>query len=111
MTEPNAVPILATETDANALVPARPPRENPYSVFLARLAPGSRPTMADALASIARIASGGRAGPEALPWHHLRYQHTQAIRQRLVETVSERTGKPLSPTIETARVRANMRVV
>jgi integrase len=53
--------------------------------------------MADALATIARIASGGRLEPEALPWHELRYQHTQAIRQRLVETVSERTGKPLSP--------------
>ena len=47
--------------------------------------------------AIARIASGGRVGPEALPWHQLRYQHTPAIRQRLVETVSERTGKPLSP--------------
>jgi integrase len=53
--------------------------------------------MADALAAITRIASGGRLGPEVLPWHQLRYQHTQAIRQRLVETISERTGKPLSP--------------
>ncbi len=47
--------------------------------------------------TIARIASGGRLGPEALPWHQLRYQHTQAIRQRLVEAVSERTGKPPEP--------------
>ncbi len=74
-----------------------PPDRSPYRVYLARLAHGSRPAMADALATIARIASGGRVGPEALPWHQLRYQHTQAIRQRLVETVSERTGKPLSP--------------
>ena len=76
--------------------PARP-GENPYRVYLARLAPGSRPAMADALATIARMASGDRLDPEVLPWHQLRYQHTQAIRQRLVETVSERTGKPLSP--------------
>jgi len=69
----------------------------PFAVYLARLAPGSRPAMADALATIARIASGGRIGPEAMPWHKLRYQHTQAIRQRLVETISERTEKPLSP--------------
>src|SRR3990172_1269845 len=74
-----------------------PPDRSPYLVYLARLAPGSRPAMADALATIARIASGGRLGPGALPWHQLRYQHTQAIRQRLVETVSPRTGKPLEP--------------
>jgi len=80
------------------LEPARERRgECPYHVYLARLAPGSRPAMADALATIARMASGGRVGPEALPWYQLRYQHTQAIRQRVVETVSERTGKPLSP--------------
>src|SRR5215471_10426860 len=30
-------------------------------------------------------------------WHHLRYQDTQAIRQRLLQGVSERTGRPLSP--------------
>ena len=71
--------------------------ENPYHVYLARLAAGSRPAMADALLTIARMASGGRLDPEALPWHELRYAHTQAIRRRLVETVSERTGKPLSP--------------
>jgi integrase len=52
--------------------------------------------MRDALATIARIASGGQIGPEAFPWHQLRYQHTQAIRQRLVETISDRTSKPLS---------------
>jgi integrase len=66
-------------------------------VYLARLASGSRPAMADALATIARIASGGEIDPEALPWHQLRYQHTQSIRQRLVETISARTRKPLSP--------------
>lgn len=91
--------ILAPVLDAEdrSLVITRPPGENPYLVFLARLSPGSRPAMADALATIARIASGGQLGPETLPWHRLDYQHTQAIRQRLVETTSERTGKPLSP--------------
>src|SRR5262245_22802550 len=88
---------LDSRLDLIASNPAhRPPSEAAYHVYLARLAPGSRPAMADSLATIARIASGGRLDPEALPWHQLRYQHTQAIRQRLVETVSERTGKPLS---------------
>jgi len=96
MTDPKVRDLVAPPPFA--LEPVQERRgENPYHVYLARLAPGSRPTMAEALATIARMASGGRVGPEALPWHQLRYQHTQAIRQRLVEAVSERTGKPLSP--------------
>ena len=35
------------------------PEQNPYHVYLARLGNGSRPTMAEALERIARIASGG----------------------------------------------------
>lgn len=46
---------------------APPPDRSPYRVYLARLAHGSRPALADALATIARMASGGRLGPEALP--------------------------------------------
>src|SRR5262245_12480543 len=97
MTDPDSTALIKSELslEANSLAPL--PGENPYRVYLARLAPGSRPAMADALAAIAGIASGGRLGPEALPWHQLRYQHTQAIRQRLVETISGRTAKPLSP--------------
>ncbi len=78
--------------------PAQIPRDrNPYHVYLARLSSGSRPTMAEALERIARIASGGRVSAGCFPWHALRYQHVQVIRTALVETISERTGKPLSP--------------
>ncbi len=77
---------------------AQIPRDrNPYHVYLARLSSGSRPTMAEALERIARIASGGQVSADHFPWHGLRYQHVQAIRAALVETISERTGKPLSP--------------
>ena len=96
MPEPETAGIVDAEfrlAVAGCIAAAR--SENPYHVYLARLAAGSRPAMADAL--LARMASGGRLDPEALPWHQLRYQHTQAIRQRLVETVSERTEKALSP--------------
>src|SRR5690606_30212983 len=55
------------------------------------------PTMAEALHTIAGMASGGAIPGDASPWHQLRYQHAQAIRTRLAETVSARTGKPLSP--------------
>jgi integrase len=71
--------------------------QNPYHVYLARLSLGSRPTMAEALERIARIASGGQVSADCFPWHGLRYQHVQVIRTALVETISERTGKPLSP--------------
>lgn len=71
---------------------------NPFYVYLARLSSGSRPTMAESLERIARIASGGQFSAEGLPWHQLRYQHVQAIRTALVETISERTGKRLSPS-------------
>ena len=73
------------------------PERNPFHVYLARLGAGSRPTMADALERIARIASGGTLEAEAFPWHLLRYQHVTAVRTALMESISERTGKPLGP--------------
>ena len=93
---PDSANFPAILTPNCSVVVGRATAESPYLVYLARLAVGSRPAMADALATIARIASGGRIGTEAFPWHRLRYSHTQAIRQRLIETVSERTSKPLS---------------
>jgi integrase len=53
--------------------------------------------MAEALDTIARMASGGAIAGECFPWHQLRYQHAQAIRTRLSDSVSARTGRPLSP--------------
>jgi integrase len=73
------------------------PERNPLRVYLARLGAGSRPTMAEALERIARIASGGTLEAEAFPWHLLRYQHVTAVRTALMGSVSERTGKPLGP--------------
>ena len=73
------------------------PDRNPFQVYLARLANGSRPTMADALGRIARIASGGTLEAASFPWHLLRYQHVTAVRTALMESISERTGKPLGP--------------
>jgi integrase len=53
--------------------------------------------MAQALDQVARVVSSGRLGAEELPWAALRYPHTQAIRSALRETISARTGRPLSP--------------
>jgi site-specific recombinase XerC len=75
-----------------------PADRNPFYVYLARLSAGSRPTMAEALGTVARIASGGRLPPDTFPpWHCLRYPHVQAVRTALTETISRQTGRPLSP--------------
>ena len=51
---------------------------SPLHVYLSRLSEGSRPTMSEALSTVARIASAGRLEPQQLPWHELRYQPTCA---------------------------------
>jgi integrase len=56
---------------------------HPAYVYLARLAPGSRRTMAQALTVVAALFG---QTPESLPWAGLRYQHTQAVRAKLAET-------------------------
>ena len=72
-------------TEWQALTNRQPVDQNPARVYLARLAPGSRRTMAHALEVIANM--NGQAA-DTLPWSQLRYQHTQAIRARLAERYS-----------------------
>ena len=69
-----AVPVLAQPLSAD---------RHPVAVYLARLAPGSRRSMTQALNVIAAVF--GQA-PVNLDWAGLRYQHTQAIRANLLET-------------------------
>lgn len=64
--------------------------ENPAAVYLAGLAPGSRRAMSDALEIIASMLSAG-ATARSLPWHQLRFAHTQAIRARLRERYAAAT--------------------
>jgi len=65
--------------------------EHPAVVYLARLAAGSRRTMRAALATIAGLLTDGAADCFALPWHLLRYQHTQAVRAILAERYAPAT--------------------
>lgn len=66
-------------------------RPNPALVYLATLSSGSRPTMTRALNTIAAIVVGDedarRQGDlyASLPWHRLRFEHTNAIRTALAE--------------------------
>ncbi len=64
-------------------MPPMPRDRHPAFVYLARLAPGSRRTMAHALTVVAAMFN---QTPETLNWAALRYPHTQAIRAKLLET-------------------------
>ncbi len=65
--------------------------EHPVAVYLAHLgSPDSRPAMKSALEKIAKLVDL-TATAETLPWHQLRFQHTQALRAKLMETYGTRT--------------------
>ena len=68
------------------------PGPNPATVYLARLAPGSRRTMRGALATVAAICVPDADGlgheppdPEAFPWEAFRAEHAKAVRAALAE--------------------------
>ena len=61
---------------------------NPATVYLARLAPGSRRTMRGALATVAVICvpdADPAPDPEAFPWWSFRAEHAKAVRAVLAE--------------------------
>lgn len=89
-------PLYSVSVSSNELAvvpPVVPLAENPAAVYLARLAPGSRRTMRQALDTIAALA----ADVDALscPWHELRYQHTAAIRAQLASSYAPATANKL----------------
>lgn len=67
------------------VIPAPEHGTHPVAVYLARLAPGSRRTMRQALDVVAGILTDGHADAITLPWSAVRYQHAQAVRSRLAE--------------------------
>ncbi len=74
----------------------RPLDQNPAAVYLAGLGSDkSRTTMREALDDIAKLL--GSLDCFTCNWSDLRFQHTAAIRARLQETTSSRTGTPYSP--------------
>lgn len=80
----------------DALVPATPDAlltltaaTSPVVVYLAQLAPASARTMRSALRTIAALL--GYPDEIQCPWPQLRYQHTAAIRARLMEVYAPAT--------------------
>src|SRR5436309_5157985 len=87
MTEPTEALARVKSAALSPVVLWRPlPRDqHPARVYMARLGPGSRRTMAQALGVVA-----GFLGQtvDTLDWSGFRYQHTQAVRARLLATRS-----------------------
>ena len=68
---------------------------NPATVYLARLAPGSRRTMRGALAIVAAICVPDAEvppDPERFPWWSFRAEHAKAVRAVLAETYKYTTA-------------------
>ena len=74
------------------LTKLRPAAEDPVTVYMARLGQGSRETMLGALTTFAGIIGGEGTDPRTIPWGELRYQHTQALRQRVAERYAPATA-------------------
>jgi integrase len=77
------------------LAAARRADEHPAIVYLARLSPGSRPTMRAALDAIAGVLSQGSCDHLSLPWAGVRYQHTAAVRTLLAERYAPATANKM----------------
>lgn len=82
---------MLTTTSRTELATQGPMSRKPAAVYLASLAPGSRPAMLGALDTIAGLLTGN---PDArglaldFNWPALRFQHTAAIRAQLAELYS-----------------------
>ena len=76
------------------------PGPNPATVYLARLAPGSRRTMRGALATVAATCvpdADPAPDPETFPWPAFRAEHAKAVRAALAERLKYTTvNKTLS---------------
>lgn len=80
-----------TPSEHNALILSEtlPLDQNPAAVYLAKLQPTGRRTQAHALNVIASIV--GAPDAFSLDWSQMRYQHTAAIRARLIEAYAPAT--------------------
>src|SRR5664280_1114574 len=83
---------LLVQTDDLLPVPVADPARHPVAVYLARLAPGSRRSQKGALETMSQLFTSDRLGIDALPWHRLGYQPTQALRAVVAERLSPATA-------------------
>lgn len=85
---------------ATGVHPPPPPADrHPARIYLASLAPGSRPAMRGALQVAAELLTMGRCSWETMPWHLLRVQHTQALRAQLADRYAPTTANKMLAAI------------
>lgn len=65
--------------------------EHPAAVYVARLSPGSRRTIVNALNTIAGLLTHNMCDMSDLNWSALRYQHTAALRSLLIDRYAPAT--------------------
>lgn len=96
LAEPAALRVYAPATPELRLLSAVPLERNPAAVYLARLAPGSRRTMREALDTIGgMLTRSARADAFAIDWPQVRYQHSQAVRSLLAERYAPATANKM----------------
>lgn len=81
--------------------------QNPVAVYLSQLAPGSRRTMQGALNTIAGLLTNSRCNALEIQWAALRYQHTAAIRSRLMESYKPATANKMLAAMRRALQEAH----
>ena len=83
--------VALVTSDPRWKLTARRADGHPVAVYLARLAPSGRRSQRCALTTIAALLTDGRAGLLEMPWHELRYVHTQAVRTALADRYAPAT--------------------
>jgi site-specific recombinase XerD len=83
------------EWDELFLSEFRPLGENAAIIYLASLSEGSRRTMYQSLATIARLLTDGELDVFSLDWGAIRYQHTAAIRAQLADMYKPATANKM----------------
>ena len=87
--------IAFTNPGSLKLISPLPLTSHPAVVYLKGLSPGSRPTMAQALSTIALMLTNGEFDLYTLDWSKLRYQHTAAIQSALLDKYETTTAKKM----------------
>jgi len=68
---------------------------HPALVYLASVAPGTRPSVRSGLQVVAEILSGGKCDIHTMPWAALRAQHTMALRAELASRYAHGTANKM----------------
>jgi len=85
-------PILAPAESEDSPLEQSASAFDPAGAYLDQLGQGSRRTMREALSKLAGWVSQDRCDLHELPWHALRFQHTERLRTRLAEDLAPATA-------------------